>query len=352
MSHPDQSDDDDIHVTSRFQPGSNPATVLQLQPTQFYGLPFAPSAIITPQKHLVQEIQRDIAGTPIPISTVVLTDMPSPLSELPEPDPDPLYYTPNRQPVLYDNATYEPQLVPDRAADTPELSAEANTADSDSSDEDDEPMQTSLNHCSTRIRNPPDFYRAHHKANTAISIGDGTFDSKYAAFQLSFPHPTVPVYMPDVSCDGTAQHSALLASDPTSLSAATHHANPDAQLWSAAFDSEIASLRSKDVFTEVMLPRYARAIWTRPLFVTKRNGDKKVRVVAQVFSQRPGTDYTDTFAPVCRFSSLRSFIAQAPQLQLTIRQLDVKVAFLNADLKEEVYVKPPLGYISALLGSV
>ena len=101
-----------------------------------------------------------------------------------------------------------------------------------------------------------------------------------------------------------------------------------------------------------MLPRYARAIGTRPLFVTKCNGDKKVRVVAQGFSQRPGIDYTDTFAPVCRYASLRSFIAQAAQLELTIRQLDVKVAFLNATLDEEVYVKPPLGYVNVLPNSV
>ena len=349
MSDPIQYDDDDF--PSQVQSGSNP--VFQLQPTQYFGLPFAPSAIVTPQQQLVQEIQRDIAGTPIPASAVVPTYVSTPLSELaePEPDPTPLLYTPNTQPVLYNNAAYESQMVPDRAADTPEVSAEANTADTDSdSDEDDgyEPMQTSLNHRGTRIRTQPNFYHAHHKANTAVSeIGNGSFDSKYAAFQLSFPHPTVPVYVPHVP-----EHTALLSTDPTSLSAATHDANPDASLWSAAFESEIASLRSKNVFTEVMLPRYARAIGTRPLFVTKRNGDKKVRIVAQGFSQRPGTDYTDTFAPVCRYASLRSFIAQAALLQLTIRQLDVKVAFLNADLEEEVYVKPPLGYVSTLLGSV
>ena len=342
--HVDVADDSDVLLSG--QPGSTPEMVLQPRP--FYGLPFQPSAIITPDVQLSQQLQRDIAGTPLPVSVVVPTHNSSPLSELPAPEPDPIYFTPNTEPVLYTNAAYEnTHVVPDHVDIVPELSA-ASTSD-DSSDDEEQLVQTGLNHRGSRVRNPPQFYRAHHKA--ALSIGEGTFDSKYEAFQLAFPHPTVPVFIPDISCT-TATHSAFVAADPSSLSAATRDSNPDAALWSAAFDSEINSLRSKNVFTEVALPRYARAIGTRPLFVTKRNGDKKVRIVAQGFSQRPGTDYTDTFAPVCRYASLRSFIAQAAQLELTIRQLDVKVAFLNAALDEEVYVKPPLGYVSVIPHSV
>ena len=59
-----------------------------------------------------------------------------------------------------------------------------------------------------------------------------------------------------------------------------------------------------------------------------------------------------TFAPVCRYASLHSFIALAAKREFVIRQLDVKVAFLNATLDEHVYVKPPLGYISELQNSV
>ena len=144
----------------------------------------------------------------------------------------------------------------------------------------------------------------------------------------------------------------MLATDPSFLTAATHPANPDAHLWQAAFQSEINSLEAKQVFTEVPLPAYAQAISTRPLVVTKRSGEKTVRIVAQGFSQRPGTDYTDTFAPVCRYASLRSFITLAAKNALTISQLDVKVAFLNALLEEEVYVRPPLGYTSKFPGNV
>ena len=76
-----------------------------------------------------------------------------------------------------------------------------------------------------------------------------------------------------------------------------------------------------------------------------------MHIIAQGFSQRLGTDCTE-LAPVCQFASLRSFIALAAQNELVIRKLDVKVAFLNAILEGHSNVKPPLGYISELPGSV
>ena len=101
-----------------------------------------------------------------------------------------------------------------------------------------------------------------------------------------------------------------------------------------------------------MLPPYNRATGTRPLFVVKRGGDKKVRILAQDFSQRLGTDYIDTFAPVCRYGSLQSIIALAAKHALTIRQLDVEVTFLNAKLEDKVYVNPRFRYVSKIPGCV
>ena len=71
----------------------------------------------------------------------------------------------------------------------------------------------------------------------------------------------------------------------------------------------------------------------------------KARLVAQGFSQKFGTDYDETFCPVVRMESLRTLIALAIQNGLKLHQIDVTTAFLNGELKEEVFMKQPEGFI-------
>ncbi|GJW12154.1 zinc finger, CCHC-type containing protein [Tanacetum coccineum] len=69
------------------------------------------------------------------------------------------------------------------------------------------------------------------------------------------------------------------------------------------------------------------------------------RLVIQGFSQRQGVDYFDTYAPVARITSIRVLFALASIYNLPIHQMDVKTAFLNGDLDEEVYMKQPEGFV-------
>nr|GEU41786.1 hypothetical protein [Tanacetum cinerariifolium] len=71
----------------------------------------------------------------------------------------------------------------------------------------------------------------------------------------------------------------------------------------------------------------------------------KARLVIQGFKHKSGTDYFDTYAPVARISTIRLLIAMASIHNLIIHQMDVKTAFLNGELKEEVYMNQPLGFI-------
>ena len=96
--------------------------MFELHPRQYNGLPFQPSAILTTDRQFVQQLQHDIADTLLPASVVVPTHAHSPLSELaePEPEPDPIYYTPNMEPVLYTNAAFEQNpIVPNLVDDAP-----------------------------------------------------------------------------------------------------------------------------------------------------------------------------------------------------------------------------------------
>jgi hypothetical protein len=70
----------------------------------------------------------------------------------------------------------------------------------------------------------------------------------------------------------------------------------------------------------------------------------KARLVARGFFQREGIDFDDAFAPVARMESVRLLLALAAQEGWRVHHMDVKSAFLNGDLKEEVYVHQPPGF--------
>jgi len=70
----------------------------------------------------------------------------------------------------------------------------------------------------------------------------------------------------------------------------------------------------------------------------------KARFVAHGFSQVEGIDYDETFAPVARYSSIRSILALSTQMGWKIHQMDVNTTFLNGLIEEEVYIEQPKGF--------
>ncbi|GKB78418.1 integrase, catalytic region, zinc finger, CCHC-type containing protein [Tanacetum coccineum] len=73
--------------------------------------------------------------------------------------------------------------------------------------------------------------------------------------------------------------------------------------------------------------------------------NNKARLVAQGFRQEEGIDFEESFSPVARIEVIRIFVANAANKNMTIFQMDVKMAFLNSELKEEVYVSQPEGFV-------
>ena len=72
----------------------------------------------------------------------------------------------------------------------------------------------------------------------------------------------------------------------------------------------------------------------------------KARLVTKGYKQKEGLDYFDTYSPVTRITSIRMLIAIAALHNLEIHKMDVKTAFLNGDLNEEIYMDQPEGFIS------
>lgn len=118
--------------------------------------------------------------------------------------------------------------------------------------------------------------------------------------------------------------------------------------WQKAIQDEIDALQANNTWTITDLPDHHTPIGCRFIFKTKLKADDsiekyKARLVAQGFTQQFGLDYSETFSPVAKLTTVRIFLALAAQNKWHLTQLDVHNAFLNGDLEEDIYMKLPPG---------
>ncbi|WVZ51873.1 LOW QUALITY PROTEIN: hypothetical protein U9M48_002974 [Paspalum notatum var. saurae] len=119
--------------------------------------------------------------------------------------------------------------------------------------------------------------------------------------------------------------------------------------WQLAMAEEIAALERTGTWDLVLSPSHVRPITCKWVYKVKTHSDGslecyKARLVARGFQQEHGRDYDETFAPVAHMTTVRALLAVASVREWSISQLDVKNAFLNGELREEVYMQPPPGY--------
>ncbi len=139
----------------------------------------------------------------------------------------------------------------------------------------------------------------------------------------------------------------LVTQEPTTHAQAVE--TPESEMWIQAMDSEMKSLEENQVWRLTDLPRGKSIVGSRWVFRRKTGRDGtttryKARLVARGFTQRNGYECGETFSPVVRAESVRTIGAWATMEEMTLHQMDVKTAFLNGELKEEVYMKQPEGY--------
>ncbi|KAJ9560393.1 hypothetical protein OSB04_005553 [Centaurea solstitialis] len=149
----------------------------------------------------------------------------------------------------------------------------------------------------------------------------------------------IPAHLRDYHC-----YATLLSNhEPTSYKEAA-----SCSQWQAAMQEELRALAKAHTWDSVPLPSGKRPIGSKWVFKIKTRSDGsvdryKARLVAKGFNQEYGIDYEETFAPVARITSVRSLLAIAATKHWPLFQMDVKNAFLNGDLSEEVYMTPPPG---------
>ncbi|GJT49950.1 retrovirus-related pol polyprotein from transposon TNT 1-94 [Tanacetum coccineum] len=143
--------------------------------------------------------------------------------------------------------------------------------------------------------------------------------------------------------------SFMVENEPTSYREAV--TSSEGQQWREAIKSEIESILQNHTWELVDLPPGCKPLGYKWIFKKKMKADGtvdkyKARLVIQGFRQREGLDYFDTYSPVTRITSIRMIIAIAALRNLEIHQMDVKTAFLNGDLEEEIYMNQPEGFIA------
>jgi hypothetical protein len=123
----------------------------------------------------------------------------------------------------------------------------------------------------------------------------------------------------------------------------------DAKKWEIAMQEEHDSLVVNNTWSLVPLPKGKNPISCKWVFKIKHGIDGEVerykaRLMARGFIQTFGVDYNKTFALVAKFVSIRCIFALAAIEDMEIHQMDVKTAFSNGDLEEEMYMEQPKGF--------
>lgn len=145
-----------------------------------------------------------------------------------------------------------------------------------------------------------------------------------------------------------ALNAELFVDDsPVNLSEAKQR--DDWEQWKLAIDDEMDALARNKTWTLTSLPAGRKTVKCRWVFKIKKDerGDVqkyKARLVAKGFTQKHGFDYSETYSPVAKLTTFRVLLAIANHQNLFVHQMDVKSAFLQGILTEEIYMEMPEGF--------
>nr|GFA90978.1 retrovirus-related Pol polyprotein from transposon TNT 1-94 [Tanacetum cinerariifolium] len=120
--------------------------------------------------------------------------------------------------------------------------------------------------------------------------------------------------------------------------------------WIEAMQEELNEFERLEVWELVPRPDKVMVITLKWIYKVKLDGlggilKNKARLVARNYRQEEGIDFEESFAPVARLEAIRIFLAYAAHKNMDVYQMDMKTAFLNGNLREEVYVSQPNGFV-------
>ncbi|GJY55708.1 retrovirus-related pol polyprotein from transposon TNT 1-94 [Tanacetum coccineum] len=155
-------------------------------------------------------------------------------------------------------------------------------------------------------------------------------------------HPFINVFAPEPSSEASSSGDLI---EPKNFKYAITK-----YCWFQAMQDEIHEFDRLQVWELVPQPDCVMIIALKWIYKVKLDEyndvlKNKARLVAKGYRQEEGIDFEESFAPVARIKAIHIFIANVASKNMTIYQMDVKIAFLNGELKEEVYVSQPKGFV-------
>ena len=129
------------------------------------------------------------------------------------------------------------------------------------------------------------------------------------------------------------------------------YSSSDADLWKEAVRSEMDSIMSNKTWEVVERPYRCKPIGCKWVFKKKFRPDGtiercKARLVVKSYTQIEGEDFFDTYSPVAQLTTIRALLSLAASHGLIIHQMDIKMAFLNRELEEEIYMGKLDGFVA------
>lgn len=193
---------------------------------------------------------------------------------------------------------------------------------------------------SSRQTQKHDYTKLHSRGKQVVSN-----DAPIA--QLPPPRDGHSTLDPPSSSSSFPASESSLTDDPSTFKEV--QSRPDWLEWKAAMDAEISQLHQLGTYSLEEPPSDRKPIGCRWVYTIKRDPlgnivKYKARLVAQGFSQIPGQDFLETYAPVMRLESYRALLALAAPNDWEIHQIDVVGAYLNGELDETIYMRQPPGY--------
>ncbi|GJZ64710.1 retrovirus-related pol polyprotein from transposon TNT 1-94 [Tanacetum coccineum] len=123
--------------------------------------------------------------------------------------------------------------------------------------------------------------------------------------------------------------------------------NPGVGMLTSAMAKELSVALAHECLFVDFLSRESKKVFRNKRDETGIVIKNKARLVAQGYNQQEGIDYDEIFSPVARLEAIMIFLSFSTYMNFIVYQMDVKSVFLNGKLKEEVYVKQPLGFKSS-----
>nr|GFC14193.1 retrovirus-related Pol polyprotein from transposon TNT 1-94 [Tanacetum cinerariifolium] len=185
--------------------------------------------------------------------------------------------------------------------------------------------------------------------SSSSSLNDDVQQSPAKVILPSSNTQSIPINMVPNGDDASTSHNVFNERLEDAYFDATE-ALRDAN-WVNAMQEELDQFVRLKVWRLFPRPKGKTIIKTKWIFKNKKDESSlvirnKARLVAVGYSQQEGIDYDETFAPVARIEAIRLFMAYAAHKDFTVFQMDVKTAFLNGIVKEEVYVGQPSGFVN------